>query len=248
MTPLLAETATPMLLGLRADGTPIWHLAGADGWNNFAEPDEGDEGAEPDDGEEGEEEEAPEYTPPSEDEWRRTQDAIKRNNGENKRLRLLKKAAAAKGIDLSTDEGVQALQDMLAGGANASNKGTSDRGAVERAVEKATAKTESKYLPVVAGLAVKAALLDAGFSGNNRERIMKLIDLDDIDVVDGEVTGIAEQIAEIKTEFPEWFRGQKSGGERRRGASDVDGGDRRTKQTASSGGWLEKVDRQMTGG
>lgn len=248
MTPLLAETAIPKLIGLRADGTPIWRHAGADGWNNFAEPDEGgDEAEETDEGEEADEEEAPEYAPPSEDEWRKTQDAIKRNNGENKRLRLLRKAAAAKGIDLSTDEGVQALQDMLAGNTGKTTT-TSDRGAVERAVEKATAKTESKYLPVVAGLAAKAALLDAGFTGT-RERIMKLIDLDDIDVVDGEVTGIAEQIAEIKTEFPEWFRGQqKPGGERRRGAADVDGGDRRTKQTASTGAWFEKVDRQMTGG
>lgn len=253
MTRPMAATAEPCNapIGHRADGTPIVQHRGARG-TMFVEPDADGEGDEPDGDAEGDSSDGDaDYKPPTRAEWERTQAAIKRNNTENRNLRQIKRTLAGKGVDLSSDEGRKALEDILsARGSSHDPKAaaTPDRVAIERAVERASAKTEAKFRPVVAELAIKAALVDAGWNGKAFDRIMRQIDLDDMDIVDGKVTGIAEQIDEIKTDIPEWFKPAQTPAERRRGGREVDAGEKPTKQSGSTGTWLDKVDRQMTGG
>lgn len=250
-------TATPALLGARRDGRPIWAHAGADdgsSWVTFdSDSSDEDQADESDDDYADDDYADGGWQAPTREEWDRQQAAIRRNNSENKKHRLLKKALSTHGIDLDSDDGISALTDALAARRDSSaddGDGTSRREvdkASARAAERATAKAEARYKPAVAQLAVKAALHDAGFTGNNPGRLMRLIDLDEVDVdPDGNVTGIAEQIDDLKKDFPEWFRGQKSGDSGpRKGAAEVDGGDKKTK-TGGTPGWLQQIDQRLS--
>lgn len=93
---------------------------------------------------------------------------------------------------------------------------------IERA---ATEKAEARFKPILVRQAARAAFVEAGLlvpKGKTEgvmARVMKLLDHDDLDVDDnGDVTGLDEQITEIKAEFPEMF--VRKGGQR------VDGADR----------------------
>lgn len=77
----------------------------------------------------------------------------------------------------------------------------------QREVEKAATRAEMKYKLPLARAAAEAALARAGWSGKDLSKVMKLIDIDDIDLDDdGNVIGIEEQVEDLKEEFPEWFR------------------------------------------
>lgn len=243
--------STSTLLGYRASGEPVWQLRGGDGWSMYAEPDAGgrddpDDETDPDDDDpdaEYDDETDPDWQPPSRQEWEGQQDAIKRNNAENKSLRLLRKALAGQGIDISTADGLARLTELAGDGGG---KGKAGDPAIKRAVERATASLEGKYRSAVAGLAVKAALADAGFSGRANEfgRVMSMLDMDEMELADdGSVSGIAEQIAGIKNDIPHWFAGDTA---RRRGAAEVDAGERRSNRTATQT-WVQRVDDQLSG-
>lgn len=262
MTLTLADELTTMPIGYRTDGTPIWSHSGGDWSGMTAEPDEGaDDGPEEEDPDEEEPDADPDddtYTPPSREEWEKTQAGVRRNNQENKQYRLMRKKLTERGLDLATDEGRQAFDDLLNGRtssdtAEPSSKRDMDR-AVARAAERAAAKVEGKLKPALAAVAVEAALAKSGWSGKEETlpRLMKMIDMDEIDVDDdGKVVGIADQIAEIKRDIPEWFRaGQKATGpaEKRGGVSEVDGGEKRTKVGGAGKTWLDKVDEQISNG
>lgn len=257
-----AAMADARVIGYRANGQPIWLHSGADNWSGmFAEPDGPDDNAADDESEEEDEDldddaadqTTPSYVPPSQEEWERVQAAVKRNNEENKRHRLLRKSLETRGIDLSTEDGRTALEDLLNGRTSpetgAQDQNTAKRDA-QRQVERAVARTEARYKPALARSAAQAALTTAGWSGTATEltRALKMIDLDEVDVdSDGNVTGIADQVEAMKADIPSWFKAdEKPAAERRRGAAEVDGGDRQTK-TAAAPNWLERVDRQMTG-
>lgn len=77
----------------------------------------------------------------------------------------------------------------------------------QREVEKAATRAEMKYKRPLARAAAEAALARAGWSGKDLSKVMKLIDIDDIDLDDdGNVIGVEEQVEDLKEEFPEWFR------------------------------------------
>lgn len=119
-----------------------------------------------------------EYTPPTRDEWVSTQDALKRANGEAKKWRL-------KARDL--EKGKTQDQD-----------GDADAKAREAA--------EARYKPVVVKSAARAALVEAGVAADRVGKLMRLIDMSEVDVDDeGEVLGLDDQIESIKTDYPELF-------------------------------------------
>lgn len=259
-----AETARPGdLIGWRRNGAPIRLIGGAaDGDVTAGDDEDSDEDEDTDDTSANDG-----WKPPSREEWDRQQAAVRRNNQENKKHRLLRRRLTDAGIDPDTDEGGQALADLLANRGSASGGGGKDgddkpagpsaadvRRAETRAAERAAARVEARYKAPLARTAARAALADAGWSGKDLDRVMKMIDLDEVDVDDdGEVTGIAEQIDGIKADIPEWFRGGRNGGtatvtRRSGGARDVDGGDRATKSTGQSKGWLGQMEDQFRQG
>lgn len=83
---------------------------------------------------------------------------------------------------------------------------------IKRQVEKAAAEAELRGLRKTKALVtgVNAALAEAGWNGQRLNSLMKLIDLDDVDIDDGEITGLSEQIDAIKAEWPEFFKRTRS--------------------------------------
>jgi len=85
---------------------------------------------------------------------------------------------------------------------------------------------------------------------------MKLIDLDGIDVDDdGEITGLTEQIEELKTDWPEFFKRQRAvpsksgGGSGQNGtpAGNVDTADKKAPAPEPKG-WAEQVAEKLMRG
>jgi len=80
---------------------------------------------------------------------------------------------------------------------------------LQRQLEREVAKTEQSERARAAVLiaAVPAALNDAGFNGRNMERMLRLMDLDAVEIdSDGEIEGLTEQVEELKKDFPEFFK------------------------------------------
>jgi hypothetical protein len=89
-------------------------------------------------------------------------------------------------------------------------------GASEEDTEKIRAEVETaaagKWKPVVVRQAARAAFADAGLilpkSGGDEAlaRVLRLLDMDDIDVTDeGAVEGLTEQVEEIRRDWPDLF-------------------------------------------
>lgn len=81
--------------------------------------------------------------------------------------------------------------------------------AFQRTLERETAKTEqrvrSQVVPLIS--AVPEALSDAGWNGKNLSRMLKLLDLDSVEVdSDGDIEGLTDQVEELKKDFPEFFK------------------------------------------
>lgn len=122
---------------------------------------------------------------PTKDEWERTQAALKKANDEAKTHRLK-------------------LRDA--------QKATED--ADGKAAREAAEAAERRYKPVAVRSAARAAFLEAGLADARPERVSKLLrmlDLDSLDVADdGDVTGLADQVAGIKADYPELFAKTKT--------------------------------------
>lgn len=120
------------------------------------------------------------WTPPTKDEWDRAQKALAKANAEAKDRR----------------EKLQALQ----------RQHEDDAGKATR--EKAE-EAERRYKPIAVRAAAKAAFLEAGLQSSSPDRVAKLVrmlDLDAITVDDtGDVTGLDDQVATIKADYPELF-------------------------------------------
>jgi hypothetical protein len=103
--------------------------------------------------------------------------------------------------------------------------------AKEQGIEEGRTNTRE---PLVKAL-VAAKLEAAGVQGTNTPRLVRLLDLDKIDLdAEGEVIGLDDQVDELKTEFPNLFAPANGSGTR---APNVNGG-------AGNGRTKDKQDRQ----
>jgi hypothetical protein len=129
-----------------------------------------------------------------------------------------------------------------------------------RAEQRGAARAEAKYRDAVTLLAAESALRNAGWSGQNLGLALKLIDPERVDVTfddsgDLTVDGLEEQVEEVKSEFPQWFRptsrdrsnGGNTNRRERAGARSVDGGNR-DRPPARKLGWAEHLSRQIDRG
>lgn len=86
------------------------------------------------------------------------------------------------------------------------------RKAREEAETAASKAAEAKWKPRIVVSAVKVALKDAGFIGNNPDSLAKLVDMDAITVDDdGTVHGLDGEVKRFKSEFPPLFAGKSAG-------------------------------------
>lgn len=203
MAPTIPISAPPWtILGYRKDGRPIHLIAGGAEGDPVVEPD----GA-PDD--EPEPEPVDDWTPPSREDYEKLVEGKRKADAEAATRR---KYLRQHGIDLKTgnkinpdpepepDDEAARKDDAPAGPSQAE---------IRRQIEKAAAEAElrgmRKTKTLVTG--VNAALSEAGWNGTRLGSLMKLVDLDEVDIDDdGEITGLAEQIDQVKADFPELFK------------------------------------------
>lgn len=287
--------------GLRAIGQvswgPVYPVYGAAGGVDFIvddkdgdddpfEDEEEDDGAEEEDDEEerprarrtrgnrGGDGEGDEEELPSRDEIERMRAALRRNNAENKRLRLAAKILTkiGAGEDLAAwlvERGIDPESGSPLGQQQSGDQDQPEEqpeqqpspAAAQRQIRQAeargAARVEMQYKPLVAEFAARSALADAGWSGRNTEMVMRLIDLDlvEVEVHDGHpvVLGVDDQVREIKEEFPEWFQSSRrtngNGGRRRSssgGAEEADAGNR-GRSRVQPRGWLQQASEALMG-
>lgn len=144
--------------------------------------------------------EGQEWTPPTREDWNNVQEALRKARRD---------ARAAK---------------RRTGSAPKDGEAAPDVDEVRTAAEQAAA---AKFRPMVIRSAARSAFAEAGLVVPEGKadaalgRALRLLDLDDLEITDdGDVEGLAEQIEEIKADFPELF----AGAQRPRRAARVDGG------------------------
>lgn len=197
------------VIGYRADGRPIHVYAGG----SAAEDDDDDTGidvgADGDDDED--EDEAGDAADAAEDAADKPKPAppkapteadLKRVTGALDKERAAAKAARAT---------VRELQAELKAAKKAAEPKTGDDEVVVKAAEAARAEAEAQYKPIIVNKEARLALVAAGLSPDTSDarmkRLLKMIDLSDVDVdEDGEVSGLDDQIDQIKETLPELFR------------------------------------------
>ncbi len=240
MAPITEISAPPWaVLGYRRDGRPIRPIAGGS-VDAEPEPEEDGEVAIEEDGTE--QPPADDWAPPSREEYEQLLAAKKRADGEAAARR---KYLRQHGIDPKTGEKLQADEPEAIDADPASSEQTQglSQAEVRRQVEKAAAAAELRGMRKTRALVtgVNSALAEAGWNGTRLNAVMRLLDLDEVDVDDdGEISGLSEQIADIKTDFPELFKRTRSpaatangsGGSGQNGvqAAKVDAADKRPPQ------------------
>lgn len=190
------------IIGYHDDGRPIHLLAGG----SAAEDDDDGDGIEvgPDDDEpddeiedEAEVEEKPKPAPkgPTDADMKKVTGALAAERAANKDNRAK----------------VRALEAELRTAKKAAEPTSGDDEVVVKAAETARAEAEAQYKPIIVNKEARLALVAAGLSADTSDvrmkRLLKMIDLSDVDVdEDGEVSGLADQIDQIKETLPELFR------------------------------------------
>ncbi len=207
------------VVGYRANGKPIYNIAG--GSIDVTDDDIADEDDE--EVEEDETEVEDEWVPPTKEQFEKLlAEKAKADSESAARKRLLRSA----GLDPKTGQPIPkkpSLEDLedeeddeedeaaAKAAAKGEGKARSDK-AFQRQLAREIAKTERRIRDEATVLisAVPAALNDAGWNGRNLDRMLKLLDLDDIQVdSDGEIDGLQDQIDELKKDFPEFFKRQR---------------------------------------
>lgn len=208
------------VVGYRQNGDPIYNIAGGDGRvevGDDADDDDDDDATAEDDSEDADDE----WVPPSKEEFDRLLAAKQKADSEAAaRKRFLReagfdpktgKAIAKPKLNLDLDDEDDSEEEEARQSA-VERKGESkarNNQAFERQLQREIEKTERRIKDEATVLlsAVPNALNDAGWNGKSLERIIRLLDLDEIHVdSDGEIDGLAEQVTELQKDFPHFFR------------------------------------------
>jgi hypothetical protein len=137
-----------------------------------------------------------EWTPPTREEYEKllaskakvTEESIKR-----------KKLLREHGIDLKTGKR-----------AAASEHESDDISKADFERELGQVKSESKNQGLQLGIAVHNALTEAGWNGVPLDRVVRHLDLSSVAIDEDGVSGLTEQIEELKRDFPEFFKRTRS--------------------------------------
>ncbi|MFM9635969.1 phage scaffolding protein [Streptomyces turgidiscabies] len=201
------------------------------------------------------------WTPPTREEWEAHQAKLKTASGEAAARRKFLRAAGLDpktGNKLNPDPEPDPVDDPT------DRKDDAPRGPsqaeIRRQIEKATTEAELRGRRQTRALVtgVNAALAESGWNGQRLGSLMKLLDLDEVDIdEDGEVTGLTEQIDDIKREWPEFFKRTRnpagtsnsggSSGQNGTPAAKVDTADKKPPEPEPKD-WAERLARQALRG
>jgi hypothetical protein len=208
------------VVGYRANGKPIYNIAGGDGRVEVDDDVDDDDDVEHEDDDS--EDEKDEWVPPTKEEFDKIlAGKAKADSEAAARKRFLREA----GLDPKTGKPVEKPEIKLDFEDDAEDDEDEKKPVekaepskfdakramrdaqrqLEREVHKAEQRERDRALTLL--VAVPEALDDAGFNPKNLKRALKLLDLDSVTVdSDGEIEGLNEQIDELKADFPEFFK------------------------------------------
>lgn len=224
------------LLGYTSGGLPVWLQRGGAPEVETENDDEDDEGD--DDGEDGEDE----YVPPTREEY----DAMRRKEAkaskEAKRLRDKLRASRQQDDD---DEDEDTEDDVEA---DKPKSRAQVRRETKKLIDRAEARAEARYKVPAVKAEAKSRLAQEGWTGENYNLALRLLDLDQIELDDdGEFDGLDDQIEQIKDEFPQLFKAKQRRStarqDTRRSQSRLNGGG--TKAVKTEKGWLDKLNQDF---
>lgn len=151
-----------------------------------------------------------EWTPPSQQEWEQLQSEKVRASAE---ARDRRKWLMAAGFSPKTGERLPGMEEEPAAVESPRDPQVAQQQApsqaeLRRAVDKAVTETQLTGQRQMRTFAVgfNKALTEAGWNGTRLDSLMKLLDLDDVDIDEGEITGLSEQLSTLKSEWPEFFK------------------------------------------
>jgi hypothetical protein len=209
------------------------------------------------------------WEPPTQSEWERLQEAQKRNNGELARNREARKILKRLGLkdasefaNFLIDRGIDPDNgDLLDNARKAENADTEGHRAEtiaqhRRAEQRGAERESARWRPAVVQWAAADAFRDAGFSGGNLSRVLRLLDVDSVDVEfddggDVVVYGLDEQVKTIVEDLPQLFKprgeparesGREPGRRRREGAAAEEPHRRRESGRRVAAGGVRQVD------
>lgn len=215
--------APKTVLGYRENGQPIYNIGGGSidvTDDDMVDDDDDDNSSDTDDKSDDD------WTPPTREDFQKLLDAKKKADSEAaQRKRWMRDAGldpktgravakpsvnlgddddddtdvtpAAKKDDVDTDDLLKQSRDKL-------------EKTFQRQLERETAKAETRGRSTAYSLIteVPSALEEAGWNGKNLPRMIKLLDLDSVEIdEDGvDADALANQVAELKKDFPEFFK------------------------------------------
>lgn len=212
------------VLGYRENGKPIYNIGG--GSIDVTDDDRVDDDDD-DNSDDTDDKSDDDWTPPTREDFQKLLDAKKKADSEAaQRKRWMRdagldpktgKAVAKPSVDLGDDDDDDT--DVVPNAKKKDDVDTDDllkqsrdklEKTFQRQLERETAKAETRGRSTAYSLIteVPSALEEAGWNGKNLPRMIKLLDLDSVEIdedgVDAEA--LANQVAELKKDFPEFFK------------------------------------------
>ena len=212
------------VLGYRENGQPIYNIGG--GSIDVTDDDRVDDDDD-DNSDDTDDKSDDDWTPPTREDFQKLLDAKKKADSEAaQRKRWMRdagldpktgKAVAKPSVDLGDDDDDDT--DVVPNAKKKDDVDTDDllkqsreklEKTFQRQLERETAKAETRGRSTAYSLIteVPSALEEAGWNGKNLPRMIKLLDLDSVEIdedgVDAEA--LTKQVAELKKDFPEFFK------------------------------------------
>jgi hypothetical protein len=256
------------VVGYRGDGRPIYNIAGgsvefegtddddASGRNSDTDDDDDDDDSEEED----------DWTPPSKEAWEKLVAEKKKADSESAaRKRLLRENGLnpKDGSPLKTTPKLTSLSndDDDTGNETPSAKrtveDTFDAKALEKRLQRemernlldqeTAVRTEERNRSRTLMSAIPEALNTEGWNGKAMPRILKLLDLDSIEVDEDGVNGLDDQVQELKRDFPEFFKRtrMKEAAEKVADRRTAGGGAKKSSPVKTDGTWAENIARAL---
>lgn len=249
------------ILGYRANGKPIYNIAGGDGRIEVgSDDDDDDDDVDDNDDDDSDNDDKNEWVPPSKEEFEKLMAAKSKADSEAAaRKRFLRDA----GLDPKTGKPVSKPKVEFDLDDDSDDEGDDDtrkpeakspsqvdvrktqrdlQRQLEREVAKAETRERERALTLVS--AVPEALSEAELNPKYLKRALKLMDLDSVEVdSDGEVDGLLEQIDELKKDFPEFFKRtrMKDAAKDVADVKTVGGGRKKAPESKANLGWADQI-------
>lgn len=255
------------VVGYRSDGRPIYNVAG--GSVEFESSDDRDTSAtdDDDDDDDDDSEDDDSWTPPSKEEWERVLAEKKKADSESAaRKRLLRE----KGFNPKDGSPLKVTPKLTA--VSEDDDSEDDKSVTKRTVDDAfdakalekrlqremernllnqekDVRNEERTRSRTLMSAIPEALNTEGWNGKAMPRILKLLDLDALEVDDEGVAGLDDQVQELKRDFPEFFKRtrMKDAAEKVADRRTAGGGAKKTSPAKQDGNWAENIARALHG-